>query len=117
MVEMLLTMPNDLAQKIQPMRPWLPFVLELSLAGFKTPAAQTASEIIDFLATGPTPLEVMGYTVSEERQKRLRRLLALNQSGLLSPEEQAELDEIEKIEHLMILLKARVQQQLMPVAK
>jgi len=117
MVEMLLTMPNELAQKIQPMRPWLPFVLELSLAGFRTPAAQTVSEIIDFLSTGPTPIEVMGYTVSDKHQKRLRRLLALNQSGLLSPEEQAELDEIEKIEHLMVLLKAEVQQQLMPVSQ
>lgn len=94
------------------MHAWLPTVLELSLIGFKTPAVQTASEIIAFLSTGPAPTAVIGYTVSDRAQERLQRLLALNEAGLLSPEEQAELDEIEQIEHLMILLKAQTQEQL-----
>jgi hypothetical protein len=42
----------------------------------------------------------------------LRRLLALNEAGMLSSEEQAELDKIEQIEHIMVLLKAQTRKQL-----
>ena len=112
MVEMTVQVPDRLAQRLRPMSPWLATVLELSLVGFKTPAVQTASEIIDFLSTGPSLSEVAAYTVSERAQERLRRLLALNEAGMLSSEEQAELDEIEQIEHIMTLLKAQARKQL-----
>jgi len=109
MVEITMQVPDILAQRLQPMTAWLPAVLELSLIGFKTPAVQTASEIVDFLATGPTPETVAAYIVSEEAQARLQRLLALNEAGMLSQTEQLELDEIEQIEHIMIMLKAKQQ--------
>jgi hypothetical protein len=112
MIEMTMQVPDRLAQRLRPMSPWLPTVIELSLIGFKTPATQTASEIIDFLSNGPSPSEVAIYTVSERAQERTRRLLALNEAGMLSEEEQRELDEMEQIEHLMILLKAQLRQQL-----
>ncbi len=104
--------PDNLAQRLQPMYDWLPTVLELSLIGFKTPAVQTASEIIEFLAKGPTTNEVMAYHVSDRAQERLGRLLSINEAGLASEEERVELDEIEKIEHVMILLKAQAQEKL-----
>jgi len=112
MVEITMQVTDSLAQRLQPMSPWLPTVLELSLVGFKTPAVQTASEIIAFLSAGPSPAEVIAYTVSEQAQEQLRRLLVLNEAELLSLVEQAELDEIEQIEHVMILLKAQAQEQL-----
>jgi hypothetical protein len=107
MIEMTMRVPDNLAPKLRRMMAWLPTVLELWLAGFKTPAAQTVSEVIEFLEAGPTPAQVAEYNVSERAQQRLRRLLALNQAGLLSTEEQAELDEIETLDHLVILLKAQ----------
>ena len=112
MIEMTMQVPDELAQRLRPMSPWLPTVLELSLVGFKTPAVQTASEIIDFLSMGPSPSEVVAYTVSQRAQERARRLLALNKAGMLSAEEQTELDEVEQIEHIMILLKAQVRRRL-----
>ena len=112
MFEMTVQVPDRLAQRLRPMSPWLPTVLELSLIGFKTRAVQTASEIIAFLSTGPSPDQVTACTVSEKAQQRLRRLLTLNEAGLLALEEQAELDEIEQIEHIMIMLKAQAQKQL-----
>ncbi|MFZ5820371.1 MAG: hypothetical protein ACOYYJ_10750 [Chloroflexota bacterium] len=111
MVEMTMRVPDDLAPKLHRMNRWLPTVLELSLAGFKTPVAQTVAELIGFLAKGPSPKQVSEYKVSKRSQQRLRRLLALNQSNLLSPEEQAELDEIETLEHLVTLLKAQARAQ------
>ena len=111
MVEMTVQVPNNLAPKLRRMNKWLPTVLELSLAGFKTPTAQTVSELIGFLSNGPTPRQVASYKVSERSQKRLRRLLALNQSSLLSEEEQAELDEIETLEHFVAMLKIQAREQ------
>lgn len=111
MVEIRMRVTDSLAERLQPMYAWLPVVLELSLVGFKTPAIQTASEIINFLSAGPSPADVAAFRVSDRAQERLRRLLALNEAGLLSAEEQAELNEIEQIEHIMILLKAQAHEQ------
>jgi hypothetical protein len=107
-----LQVPDRLIERLRPLSPWLPAVLELSLVGFKTKAVRTASELITFLSAGPTVEEVASCTVSDEAQQRLRRLLALNESGLLSEEEQAELDEIEQIEHIMVMLKADARKQM-----
>jgi hypothetical protein len=78
------------------------------LAGFQTRAGVTATEVIRFLATEPSPEDVLNYHASERAQTRLRRLLALNEAGLLGEAEQRELDELQRIEHIMILLKARI---------
>jgi hypothetical protein len=111
MVEMKMHVPDTLAPKLKRMNRWLPIVLELSLAGFKTATAQTVAEVIDFLAKGPAPKRVAAYKVSARAQMRLRRLLALNASGLLSEDEQRELDEIETLEHLMVMLKMHAHEQ------
>lgn len=107
MTRMTLALPDDLAQRLQPFKAYLSTVLELSLVGFRTSAAATATEVIRFLSGDPSPREVLAYHASEETQERTRRLLALNQAGLLSEEEELKLDELEKIEHIMRLLKAR----------
>ncbi|GAB4452470.1 MAG: hypothetical protein Fur0044_47580 [Anaerolineae bacterium] len=110
MVQITMQITDRLAQRLQPLYDWLPTILELSLVGFKTPAVQTASEIIEFLATSPSPSEVLDYHVSERAQARLQRLLAINAAGLASAEEQAELDEMGQIEHIVIMLKAQAQE-------
>lgn len=111
MVEMTMRVPDKLAPKLKRMTTWLPAVLELSLVGFKTPAAQTVAEVVGFLAEGPAPAQVAEFSVTLRAQERLRRLLALNQAGLLSTDEQAELEEIEELDHLLILLKAQAREQ------
>jgi hypothetical protein len=111
MVEITMQVSERLAEQLQPISDWLPTILELSLIRFKTPAVQTASEIMDFLATSPSPDELLNYHVSERAQERLQRLLAVNQAGLAAPEEQAELDEIAQIEHIIIMLKAQAHEQ------
>jgi hypothetical protein len=112
MVNMTMELPDKLAERIQPIRPWLPIILELSFANLKTPAAETSVEIIQFLSTNPSPKEVCNYHVSERAQKRLQYLLGLNSTGLLGEIAQHELDDMEKIEHIMIMYKARISKQL-----
>lgn len=108
MVQMTMDVSEELAKRLQPIRSWLPTVLELGMIGFKTLATQTASEVIAFLSTNPSSEEVLNYHASERAQVRMRQLLRLNQAGELGVEEQSELDELQKIEHILIMLKARV---------
>jgi len=112
MVQMTMQVSEELAERLRPIGAWLPTVLELSLVGFKTVAAATATEVIEFLSQDPTPQTVLAYHVSERAQARLQRLLALNAAGTLGEEEQQELDELQRIEHILIMLKAQVARQM-----
>ena len=112
MVQMTMQVPDELAERFQPIAPWLPTIIELSLIGFKTVATATATEVIQFLSRNPSPQELLDYHVSKSAQSRLQRLLTLNQAGMLSESEQLELDELQHLEHTIIMLKTRVANQL-----
>ncbi|MBS1252973.1 MAG: hypothetical protein MAG451_02017 [Anaerolineales bacterium] len=108
MVEVKMQLPEQLARRILPVRQWMPTVLGLSLVKLETPAREVAVEIIDFLLANPSPDDVMSYHASERAQARLQRLLALGEAGLLGEAEQRELDELQQIEHAVIMLKAQL---------
>ena len=101
-------LPDELAERVAPFSRWLPTVLEISLLKLKTPATETASELITFLATNPSAQEVEAYHASERSQARMSQLLALNQAGVISKAEAEELDELLKLEHVVISLKAQL---------
>ena len=112
MTQMTMQVPDELAKRIRPIRTWLPTIIELSLIRFKTVATATASDVIEFLSKNPSPQEVVNYHASEQAQARLQRLLALNEASMLSEAEQLELDELQQLEHVIIMLKARTAAQL-----
>ncbi len=85
-------------------------IIDLSFVGFKTPAAATVSEIISFLSENPSPEELISFHVPRAAQFRLRRLLALNEAECLSEAEQ--FDELQHLEHFIIMLKAQAGDQL-----
>ncbi|MBF0202803.1 MAG: hypothetical protein HQK67_00510 [Desulfamplus sp.] len=107
MVQMTVQLSDELAERCRAVGPWLSSIIELSLGGFKTSAAATASEVIEFLSVNPSPDEIAAFHVSDSAQLRLRRLLALNAAGFLSVSEQSELDELQRLEHMIIMLKVR----------
>ncbi len=107
MTSMTLQLPDSLAQRLLPAASWLSAILELSLLGCRTCAAATAAEVIRFLLTAPNRTGLLEFHVSEAAQTRLQRLLALNEAGLLSETELQELNELEQIEHIFVMLKAR----------
>jgi hypothetical protein len=111
MVQMTMHVSEELAERLRPIGPWLPTVLELSLVGYRTLAAATATEVIQFLAQDPTPQAILNYHVSARAQERLQRLLALNEAGMLGEEEQCELNELERVEHVIVMLKAQAAEQ------
>ncbi len=110
MVELTLTLPDELAKRVEPLR-YLPTILELSLLTLKTPAAQSVSEIIEFLSTNPSEQTVLEYHGTTRFQERANQLLELNRSGMISEAELKELDELLLLEHSMISLKSSLYEQ------
>ncbi len=48
----------------------------------------------------------MAFKAPDEIQSRVRALLDRNKAGALTPDENAELDEYENIDHFIMMLKA-----------
>ncbi|MEQ9234873.1 hypothetical protein [Coleofasciculus sp. E2-BRE-01] len=122
MAELTIQVPDELAQRLEPLRDRLPELLQrlvetvppriplpnqISSVTNPTNAPIAYTEVLDFLITRPTPQEITTFKVSAEAQERLRTLLDKNREGTLTEAEATELDLYEQLEHLMILLKAK----------
>lgn len=66
-------------------------------------------EIADFLASGPSPAELLAFRPSAQTQARAEELIERLKEGRLSEEERSELDQFEQAERFMRLVKARIQ--------
>jgi hypothetical protein len=66
-------------------------------------------EIADFLASGPSPEELLKFRPSPQTQAWAEELLGKLKDGCLSAEERGELDQFEQLERLMRFVKARIQ--------
>ncbi len=125
MAELTIQIPDNLAQRLEPLQNRLPELLWRLLdidnqLSTSQPTIQTETidiaavyqEVLDFLIKRPTPEEIITFKVSPLAQTRLQELLEKNRSATLSPMELAELDVYEQLEHMMILLKARADSEL-----
>ncbi len=120
MAELTIQIPDELAQRLEPIRSRLPELL-LQLLDTTNPPASVQldtvatppdipavyTEVLDFLIKRPTPQEIAAFKVSSQAQSRLQTLLEKNRFSTLTEAETAELDVYQQLEHLMILLKAR----------
>jgi hypothetical protein len=64
-------------------------------------------EVIEFIAAGTSPQNVIAFRPSEEAKARVADLIFREKTEGLSAEEKSELDHYLQIEHLMRLAKAR----------
>jgi hypothetical protein len=100
-----------------PVRDQLPRLLAMALDLFPAGLPLAASaleaahpafrEMIDFLAGGPAPEQIVGFKISLAAQTRLEELLDKNREDSLTSDEAAELDVYEQVNHVLVLLKAR----------
>jgi hypothetical protein len=75
-----------------------------------SPAAlNPVNEVIEFFARAPSREDIAAFRLSPAAHERLRALLARNAAGMLSPEEQRELDQMVLLDDILSLLRARVQ--------
>jgi hypothetical protein len=106
---------NTLEQQLRPYRHRLPEVLERGLRELATDdpvALPDADAIIELLVSQPTPEQVLAIRPSPELQARVGELLARNKEGILSRQEEIELDRYLTLEHLVRLAKSKASAQL-----
>lgn len=68
--------------------------------------------VLDFLASTPTPEQIIAYQPSEALQQRLGALLDQNREGTLTSVEQNELEEFLRMNRFMSRLKLKARQKL-----
>jgi len=127
MAEFTISIPDTLAQRLEPLQDRLPELLSqlvevlspstisaerLSLVAQPTDAMLAYEEVLEFLLNRPTHEAIVAFKVSPAAQARIRALLEKNREATLNAEETAELDLYEQLEHLMMLLKAKARTQL-----
>lgn len=109
-----LQVPESLAERLSPYQERLTEILALGLGELSPLPSQVYRYILEFLAGDPSPEQLAAFRPTSEMQARLRTLLMRERAGLLTEVERAELDEYERIEHIIVLLKAHALQKATP---
>jgi hypothetical protein len=107
---MTVTIPDELATRLQPLAGQLSRILELGIQEWT--AQQEAGfaglrDVVEKLASLPAPEEVMALRPSNAFQTRISQLLEKNRSAGLSADEQREWERYQYAEHLVRMAKAR----------
>ena len=74
----------------------------------RVPTRTVFDAITDFLATEPSPQEIIAYHLPDDLQERLDELLDKNGEDLLTPEEREELFTFLKADQMFSLLKTKL---------
>jgi ABC-type cobalamin/Fe3+-siderophores transport system ATPase subunit len=117
MTTITLNVPDEMAGQLGALQDRLPALLYEVLKS--KPSQRNASaipsgathpayrEVFEFLASGPSPRQIIAHRPSAALQQRVTELLEKNREAELSEEESAELDGYEQAEDLLGMLKAR----------
>ena len=116
MIELTLQIPNDLALRLRPVQDRMTEIIELGLREIAPAQYGLYNEVIEFLASGPTSQAIAAFRPSSDALERVSELLDKNRVGVLTPDEQAELDQYERLDYLIALVKARARQRLAKAA-
>jgi hypothetical protein len=115
-MQVTLDLPETLASRLPREPGQLAEIIERGLRGDWAATAGIGREVLEFLASGPSPLALVGYKPSQALVDRTRVLLEKNSSGTLSAGETAELDELVQLNSFVSLLKAEARKQTRPPA-
>ena len=107
MAQITIEVPDSLAERLAPVRDRLPEVLAHGLDQLSPVPNEVYRYILQFLASNPSPEDIRAFRPAPQMQERISELLEKNRSNRLTPAESAELDEYERIEHVIRMLKIR----------
>jgi hypothetical protein len=120
-MQIVLDVPDELGARLQQLGDRLPGVLDRALAGLAilqdslaTPdrVGQDELQILDLLASQPSPEVVLAIRPTAALQARMSELLARSKMGLLVRSEEVELDRYLLIEHWVRLAKTHAYKRL-----
>jgi hypothetical protein len=101
---------DELAVRLRPLEKQLPRILELGLREISAgaqPGFVGAAQIMEFLASLPTPEEALALRPSEALQARVNVLQEKNRAEGLTPDEEQEWEKYQYLEHLVRIAKAQ----------
>jgi hypothetical protein len=118
-MQIILEVPDRLAEKLHALGDRLPEVLdralgELTLA--ETIPYQDELQIVELLASQPSPEAILAIRPTPALQTRMSELLDRHKSGTLSRSEEVELDRYLLLEHWVRLAKAHAYKRLQTAA-
>jgi hypothetical protein len=108
-MQVTVTIPDELASRIQPLEDQLPRILELGLRqwnGNRQAEFEGMRDILETLARLPGPEEILPLRPSGALQARINILLEKNRTTGLLPEESREWEQYEFLEHIVRIAKA-----------
>jgi hypothetical protein len=111
-MQLTIEIPDDLAERLKPKQDHLAEIIERGLRQSWPESSPLAQEVVDFLARGPQPSEIVAFRPSEPSVRRAGELLEKNRSGTLTPEDQAELDATAALNQLFSLIKVHARRHL-----
>lgn len=109
-MDITIRLPEELAVRLRPVQDHLAEVIELGLREWQAHGQAGFSglaNVLETLASLPTPEEVLALRPSPALQERIESLLEKNQASGLSSEEQREWEQYCYVEHLVRLAKVR----------
>jgi hypothetical protein len=107
-MQLTVEIPDKLARRLEAADGRLAEIIESGLRLRQwVGTSDLARELIGFLARGPRPQDIVAFRPSEAAVERSRELLRRNAEESLTPAEEAELEEMALLDHLMTLIKAK----------
>ncbi len=67
-------------------------------------------ELVDFVASGTTPEDIINFRPSAEAEQRVQDLIERERESQLTAEEAAELSHFLELEHILRMAKAKARQ-------
>ena len=110
-MQLTIEIPDKLAKQLEPQQDRLAEIIARGLRRSWSGDSGLRREIVSFLARRPTIEEILRFRPSKAAVKRSRDLLARNQDGALSAEEEAELDEMCEVDRFVSLIKTEILRQ------
>ena len=110
-----LQLPGELARRLSGQEDRLPEILELGLRDINADSQagfDGATEVLEMLASLPSPQEVMALRPSATLSARVKELLGKNRDGGLNAAEEREWERYEYLEHLVRMAKANASRKL-----
>ena len=109
-MQITIDLPDELAHRVESEKERLAELIARGLSAQWAEHSGARAELIAFLGRGPRPEEIVAFRPSPAQIEHTRELLRRNSAGSLAPNEQAELDEMARLDTLVALLKAAARQ-------
>lgn len=110
MQSFIVELPDEMAQQISTYQDDLPRIIELGLrelAASKQPGFEGSADLLGFLASLPSPEEVIALRPTADMQFRIQALLEKNKNEGLTAAEEQEWEQYQYLEHLVRMAKAK----------